>query len=154
MITRPDTIARALTPHRTRLILRALGLAAGLAMLVIGLRFLFVPEQAAKFFGVGPMPPAHQLHHAVGLRDLWAGALAAAFALTRQWRALMLWFTTGALVCFGDAILVFATGVRPSAVAFHAISGLLCSASAYALWLADRRVLTHTATAGVTPGPI
>jgi hypothetical protein len=136
-----------LSPHRTRFLLRALGVLAGMAMLIIGLRFLIVPEQAAKFFGVGAMPQGHQLHHAVGLRDLWAGALAIAFALTRQWRALTLWFATGALVCFSDAVLVHTSGVRPSAVTFHAVSGVLCTAIAVALWRSKPAGLTHTGTA-------
>lgn len=139
------------TTHRTGLILRALGLIAGVAMLVIGLRFLIAPEQAAKFFGVGTMPAGHQLHHAVGLRDLWVGALALAFAWTRQWRALTWWFAASALVCFGDAAIVMSSGGRSGAIAFHAISGLLCAAVAVALTRCGASVLTHTGTAQVTP---
>ena len=136
--------------HRINLMFRALGLIAGAAMLVIGLRFLIAPEQAAKFFGVGTMPTGHQLHHAVGLRDLWVGGLAIAFALTRQWLALTLWFTAAALVCFGDAVIVLLSGGRPSSVAFHAISGLLCGAIATAIWRFQPPLLTHTGTTQVT----
>jgi Domain of unknown function (DUF4267) len=121
--------------ERSTKIIRLCGLIAGGAMLVIGVRFLVVPEQAAKFFGVGARPSGYELNLAIGLRDLWVGALVIAFAWTRQWLALLLWFGFAAVVCFGDAALVAAHGGRPSAIVFHTVSGLLCSAVAVATFL-------------------
>jgi hypothetical protein len=128
-----DAGAHETSKHMTN-VLRLCGLIAGFAMLVIGARFLLVPGSAAKFFGVGALPTGHQLHFAVGLRDLWVGALALAFAWTRQWFALALWFGLGALVCFGDALIVALQGDRPSAVTFHAVSGVLCVGLGAAIW--------------------
>jgi hypothetical protein len=146
-MTREDRPFRSTTIQRfsgkPEPILRALGFIAGVAMLIIGVRFLVVPEAAAKFFGVGTMPSGYQLHHTVGLRDLWVGALAVAFAWTRQWLALMLWFAAAALVCFGDAAIVASTDGRPSAVVFHTVSGVLCTGIAYALWRHSQRNFTH-----------
>jgi hypothetical protein len=115
-------------------VLRLCGFIAGVAMLVIGLRFLAMPEQASKFFGVGARPQGYEFHYAVGLRDLWVAALVIAFAWTRQWTALMLWFAFAALVCFGDAALVATHGGRANAIMFHAVSGFLCTMIAIATY--------------------
>jgi hypothetical protein len=122
--------------NRSLRVIRLCGFIAGVAMLVIGVRFMIVPEQAAKFFGVGARPQGYELYSAVGLRDVWVGALVIAFAWTRQWLALILWFATAAVVCFGDAILVASHGGRPSAIAFHAGSGVICCLIAAATYKA------------------
>jgi hypothetical protein len=112
---------------------------AGVALVLIGLRFLLWPEIAAKFFGVGARPAGTELHAVVGFRDLWLGALALVFAGWRDWRALALWCATGAMVCFADAALVWAATAKPHAVAFHTISGLACAAMSATCWRRHQR---------------
>jgi Domain of unknown function (DUF4267) len=115
-------------------IVLGLAIAAGAALVVIGIRFHFWPEAAAKFFGVGARPAGTELYTAVALRDVWLGALALGLAAWREWRALALWCGLGALVCWGDAALVVSAGGKLPAVAFHTISGVVCAAVAVACW--------------------
>ena len=115
-----------------------LGGGAGLVLFVIGIRFLVVPEQATRNFGIGPRPAVETLDAIIGLRDLWLGGLAVAFALLREWRALAVWLTMGAGVCVGDAWLVAAQGGPRGgfgpAFAFHAASGAFCAAVGWRCW--------------------
>lgn len=120
---------------RAGLVLAAL---AGIALTVIGVRFLVSPEAAARFFGVGPRPAGLELHGVVGIRDLWLGLLVLAFALLRDYRALALWLGLGALVCVADAVLVTASTAKPAAIAFHLASGVFCAISAVLSWRASR----------------
>ncbi|MFM2421561.1 MAG: hypothetical protein RL291_91 [Pseudomonadota bacterium] len=113
--------------ERAALVIAAL---TGCLMLIIGLRFLISPRSASHFFGIGSAPAAESLKWVIGLRDLWVGALALAFALLREWRALALWFGFGALVCFGDAIIVARALGPTSALAFHTTAGIICLALA------------------------
>ena len=116
-----------------------LALAVGLAMLVIGFRFLSVPQQAARFFGIGSPPGPFDLHYVVALRDLWVGFLLAGLVGLREWRALALCLGLGSLVCLGDAIIVASSSGSTAAIAFHSASGVYCAVVA---WMAARRALT------------
>jgi hypothetical protein len=107
---------------------------AGVALAVIGVRFLIWPEMAARSFGVAGRPTGTELHTVVALRDLWLGALVLAFVALRDWRAMALWAGLGALVCFGDAILVASATGKPQAITFHTLSGIACCALAAACW--------------------
>src|SRR5262249_5881685 len=81
---------------------------------------------AARTFGVPGRPTGHELYYIIGLRNLWLAALAIGLAALRQWHGLALWFATGSLVCFADALIAAnATGKVPQ-VAFHLVCGLLC----------------------------
>ena len=103
---------------------------------LIGLRYLLVPESAARTFGVPGRPAGHELHYIIGLRNLWLGALAVGLAALRQWHGLALWFAIGGFVCFADARLVAnATGKLPQ-VAFHLGCGALG-------WCSGRRLLAE-----------
>lgn len=123
---------------RLGLILAAL---AGVALTLIGVRFLLWPEAAARFFGVGSRPAGVELHGVVGIRDLWLGALAIAFAILRDYRALALWLGFGALVCLADAAVVMTATAKPAAVAFHLASGVFCALAGMLCWRAHRRGL-------------
>jgi len=106
----------------------------GVLLGVIGLRYLLVPESAARTFGVPGRPAGHELHYIIGLRNLWLGALAIGLAALRQWHGLALWFATGTVVCFADALIAAtATGKLPQ-VAFHVLCGLLCILLAALCW--------------------
>ena len=109
-------------------------LLGGVLLTVIGVRYLLLPEQAARTFGLPPHPVGHELHAIIGVRNVWLGLLAIGFAALRQWRALALWFALGAIVCFADATIV--AGARGSlpAFAFHIGSGLCCLALLPAVW--------------------
>ncbi len=114
----------------------ALSVAAGLALLVIGIRFLTVPHQASRFFGIGFPPGPFDLHHVIGLRDLWLALLLIGLALLQEWRALALCLGLGVLVCGGDALIVMQSSGRLDAIAFHLVSGVYCGVLA---WLVMRR---------------
>jgi Domain of unknown function (DUF4267) len=106
----------------------------GVLLTVIGVRYLLLPEQAARTFGLPARPAGHELHTIIGLRNVWLGLLAIGFAALRQWRALALWFALGALVCFADATIVAGTRGPLSSFAFHVGSGLFCLALLPAVW--------------------
>lgn len=111
-----------------------LGGGAGLVLLVIGLRFLIVPEAATRTFGLGARPDAAALDAVIGLRDLWLAGLALAFAFLREWRALALWLLLGAGVCAGDAVIVACHGGPGLALAFHSVSGVVCAVAGWLCW--------------------
>jgi hypothetical protein len=119
--------------ERTLLVISVLG---GALLTFIGVRYLLVPEAAARAFGIPKRPLGHELYSIIGIRNVWLGLLAIGFALLRQWRALALWFASGALVCFADAtIATRALGELPQ-VAFHAGCGLICLVLAPVTWRA------------------
>jgi hypothetical protein len=109
-------------------------IAGGVLLAVIGIRYLLVPEQAARTFGVPGRPAGYELHYIIGLRNLWLGLLAVGFALIRQWRALALWFALGTIVCFADAYIAGTSTGRLPQVAFHIGCGVACAGLAAALW--------------------
>lgn len=111
-----------------------LAVLVGAVLMIIGLRFLLVPDGAAATFGLGRAAEGPYLHYVIGLRDLWLGALAIVFAVLRDWRALFLWLVMGGIVCFCDAMVVAAFGGPAAAVAFHTGAGLLCLGLAVGAW--------------------
>jgi hypothetical protein len=128
-----------LSTDRTQRLLIALGLIGGVLLTVIGVRYLLTPEAAARTFGVPGRPAGYELHYIIGLRNVWLGLLALAFALLREWRALALWFALGTIVCFADgAIAATSTGRLPQ-VAFHIGCGLACIGLAAGCWRLAKR---------------
>ena len=114
--------------------LSRLSIATGIVLFVIGVRFLVVPEDAADFFGVeGTTAPFH-LHGVIALRDLWLAVLLIGFGMWRDWRALALTLSSGALVCFADSSIVARAGGPIEAIGFHAISGCFCALVAWNAW--------------------
>lgn len=122
------------TRSRDVRLLRVLAILAGGLLLLIGVRFLIVPDSAARTFGLGRQLLGAELHWIVGLRDLWLGALAILLAVLREWRALSLWFLLGAGVCLADAGIAAHSSGKALAIAFHAGSGIFCLALGLALW--------------------
>jgi hypothetical protein len=120
-----------------------LTLATGLVLFAIGVRFLLVPEAAASFFGIERRAPGFAAHYVIALRDLWLGALAIAFALLRDWRAVALWLATATLVCFGDAVIAAESSGRTLSVLFHAASGVFCAGLGAAAWSLHWRSTSH-----------
>lgn len=112
----------------------ALALAAGIALLVIGIRFFTVPHHAARFFGLSAPSGQFDLHHVVALRDVWLALLLIGLAALREWRALALCLGLGSLVCFGDSAIVATSSGRSSAIAFHLASGIYCAALSWAAY--------------------
>jgi Domain of unknown function (DUF4267) len=119
---------------RRPLWIAVVGMAGGLLLALIGARYLLVPEQAAVTFGVPRRPAGHELYYIIGLRNLWLGLLAVAFAALRQWRALALWFAMGTIVCFGDAAIAASSTGKVAQVAFHIGCGIGCAVLAAVLW--------------------
>jgi len=109
-------------------------LLGGILLTFIGVRYLLLPEQSARTFGLPAHPVGHELHAIIGVRNVWLGLLAIGFAALRQWRALALWFALGALVCFADAMIVAGARGPLPAFAFHVASGLSCLALLPAVW--------------------
>jgi uncharacterized protein DUF4267 len=117
----------------------ALAVLGGSLLSFIGIRYLLVPEAAAKSFGLPARPAGHELYSIIGLRNLWLGALAIGLAALRQWHGLVLWFGIGVVVCFSDALIAAkATGKAPQ-IAFHLACGLLCGLLAGACWRGRER---------------
>ncbi len=110
----------------------AYGVLAGAVLTVIGIRFLVWPHSASITFGLGAYEGQPGLHYVIGLRDVWLGLLAVAFALARAFSPLSLWFLAGAVVCFSDAYVVSSFAGPWQAVAFHVISGAFCLAAGVA----------------------
>ncbi|MCH9806426.1 MAG: DUF4267 domain-containing protein [Alphaproteobacteria bacterium] len=112
-----------------------LGVFGGALLFIIGVRFMIVPDSALHTFGLSAAPENSKgVHYVIGLRDLWLGALAVAFALLKDWRALGLWFLMGSLVCWSDAAIVAANDGPGLAVAFHTASGVFCLALGLGAW--------------------
>ncbi len=105
---------------------RTIAILAGVLLAVIGVRFLVDPLEAQRTFGLGKGEAGVALHSAVGLRDLWLALLVIAFAWLKNWQALALWFTFGAAVCLGDALIVAGEGARWPYITFHVASGIVC----------------------------
>ena len=124
--------------RRARVLLGLSG-AAGLALLVIGVRFITVPQSAARFFGIGAQPTSFDLHYVIALRDLWLALLLIALAALRDWRGLALWLALGAFVCVGDSWIAATSSGRPVSVAFHLASGAFWAGLAAACWKEARR---------------
>lgn len=116
----------------------ALSAAAGIALLAIGIRFMTVPHQAARFFGIATPAGPFDLHRVVALRDVWLALLLIVLALMREWRALSLCLGLGALVCIGDSLIVMQSSGRAGAVAFHLASGVYCGVLAWLCRLRSR----------------
>lgn len=112
----------------------AAALGIGVLLALIGVRFLLAPDLAARQFGAATVATDAALHRAIGLRDVWLGALAVAFAVWRHWKGLAVWFGIGALVCFGDAVIVLASSGSLGAIAFHLAAGGLFVAVAIGAW--------------------
>ena len=121
-------------PRRTERWVFILCLLGGVLLAVIGIRYLLVPESAARTFGVPGRPVGYELHYTIGLRNLWLGLLAVGFALLRQWRALALWFAIGTIVCFADAAIAASSTGRLPQIAFHIGCGIACVGLAAATW--------------------
>lgn len=117
-----------------RRLIKVLAIATGLALLVIGIRFLVVPDRAAQFFGIGRPPGPFDLHYVVALRDLWLAGILIVLAAMEQWRALAVALGLGALVCFGDSAIAFMSSRQVWSVLFHASSGIFCAGLAAACW--------------------
>jgi hypothetical protein len=110
-----------MTTQRWVLVFSLIG---GVLLTIIGVRYFLTPEGAARTFGVPGRPAGYELYYVIGLRNVWLGLLAVAFALLREWRALALWFAMGAVVCFADAAIAASSTGRLPQVAFHAGGGL------------------------------
>ena len=93
---------------------------------VIGIRYFFSPEAAARTFGVPGRPRGMSSTTSSACSNVWLGLLAVAFAVLREWRALALWFAIGAIVCFADASIAASSTGRVPQVAFHVGCGLAC----------------------------
>ncbi len=117
----------------------AISLIGGALLTIIGIRYLLVPESAAFTFGVSEPPAGHELHHIIGLRNVWLGLLAIGFAILREWRALTLWFGIGTVVCFADAAIAATSSGKLPQVAFHVGAGVICLALTFVIPRVTRR---------------
>lgn len=131
--TRDKGVASQKSTHLERWIL-ALCLIGGVLLTVIGIRYFITPDGAARTFGVTASPAGYEFHYIIGLRNVWLGLLAVAFAGLREWRALTLWFGLGAFVCFADAAIAASSTGRLPQIAFHVGCGLACVGLAAGSW--------------------
>ena len=132
--------------RRTRWLLLNVCLLGGALLTFIGIRYFLVPRSAAVTFGVPGRPTGFELHYIIGLRNVWLGLLAVAFALMREWRALTLWFVGAVAVCFSDALIVAtSTGGRPQ-LAFHLSCGVASAVLALLCWRTARKAAAPPVT--------
>jgi hypothetical protein len=117
----------------------AISVIGGVLLTVIGIRYLLVPKSAAFTFGVAEPPAGSELHYIIGLRNVWLGLLAMGFAALREWRALMLWFGMGTVVCFADAAIAATSSGELPQVAFHVGAGVVCLALTFVIPRVTRR---------------
>ena len=124
--------------------LRILAALTGVVLLVIGIRFLIVPHQASRFFGItaAVAPGSADLHYVIGFRDIWLAAIVIVLSALKDWRGLAIWMGLGALVCMGDAAIAAQSSAKVFPVAFHLASGFFCAA------LAAACLRQHSAGAG------
>jgi hypothetical protein len=108
----------------------------GAVLLIIGVRFLLVPHQAARFFGIAPGAGSADLHYVIGIRDIWLAAIIIVLAALSDWRGLTIWLGLGVLVCVADAAIAAHSSGKATAVAFHLASGIFCGALGLACWRA------------------
>lgn len=120
--------------NRTTRLMLIFGILAGILLAAIGIRYFVVPESAARTFGVPGRPAGYELYYIIGLRNVWLGLLAVAFAALREWRALALWFALGTVVCFADAAIAASSTGRMPQIAFHVACGCACVALAIFCW--------------------
>lgn len=125
--------------RRLKRALMVSSLLGGVLLAILGVRYLLMPESAARTFGVPGRPGGYELHYIIGLRNLWLGLLAIAFATLRQWRALALWFAIGTIVCFADAAIAASSSGRLPQIAFHVGCGVACLGLAAATWRIDAK---------------
>jgi hypothetical protein len=114
----------------------------GVVLLIIGIRFLLAPHQAARFFGIAPGAGSADLHYVIGVRDIWLAAIIIILAALSDWRGLAIWLGLGVFVCIADAATAAHSSGKALAVAFHLASGVFCTALGLACWrifVAERR---------------
>ena len=108
-----------------RLITAAICLIGGVLLTVIGVRYLLMPEEAARTFGVpaagGVRTP---LHHRP--EERLARAAGGRLRPVREWRALALWFALGRSCVSPTRPLRQARPAELPQVAFHVGCGLAC----------------------------
>lgn len=119
-----------------RRVLRILAASTGVVLLIIGMRFLLVPHQAARFFGLAPGTGSADPHYVIGVRDIWLAAIIIILAALSDWRGLAIWLGLGVFVCIADAAIAAHASGKALAVAFHLMSGVYCGALALACWRA------------------
>lgn len=92
------------------LVQMAAGLAGlmGVAIIVIGARYLLVPEATAATFGLPAAPSANRLAwlEVKGVRDIVSGLLGLLLIATAQFRELGWFLIVVALIPIGDALIV------------------------------------------------
>jgi Domain of unknown function (DUF4267) len=130
-------------PRTWLLPVRWLAASAGLVLLGIGIRFLLVPQKAARFFGIAPLTAdvSAELSYVIGLRDIWLALLVLVLSAVGDWRGLAVWLGLGAAVCLGDAAIAASSSGRPLSVGFHLGSGVYCAVLALICWRHHRQRL-------------
>ncbi|NUP08087.1 MAG: DUF4267 domain-containing protein [Polyangiaceae bacterium] len=100
---------------------------AGAMLVLIGARFLLVPEAAAEAFGV-PMTDLTAYPQAKGIRDLVFGVLLGTFFLMRERRAAAVLMLVGSVIAVADGFIVLAArGVQPGFLAIHWGTAIVCA---------------------------
>ena len=107
-------------------VLRVLTFLGGALLVVIGIRFFLIPEQAARIFGIRTAGSGFELHNVIAARDVWLGLLAIGLAWLKEWRALALWFALGFFVCLADAAVVVSSGGKAGPISFHLSGAAMC----------------------------
>ena len=101
----------------------------GISLLFIGSRFLFVPEQAERGFGLLYNQPNEAFHYIKGVRDSFSGLLIVVFTILNWRKPLAAVFVIGSLIPVGDMLIVLTSSSAIASAAW--IHGL----TALAVWI-------------------
>ncbi|QVQ50801.1 DUF4267 domain-containing protein [Spiractinospora alimapuensis] len=124
----------------------ALAAAMCVAIIVVGVRFLVVPESGAADYGIAAAATGEAGPYLAvkGLRDLSFGVIGLTLLVVRQFRAAGWVMIAVSLVPFGDAAIVVANGGSPAlAYGMHGGTGVALVLVG-ALLLRDRRAVPAT----------
>ncbi len=117
----------------------------GVAIILIGARFLLAPQTAAAGFGVPAGPPEapsptgipYPWLYAKGVRDIASGVFIAILLVNRTPHLLGAFMAAASLIPLGDMVIVLSSGgTRAAAFGIHGATALVILAASAALLMA------------------
>ena len=107
----------------------AIAFLLGLAMIFLGARFFFSPEEATAAFGIRFNANGdHSFHHIKGIRDIFSGILLCALVLMKERRALGVMLFVATIIPVSDMITVLSKSYNGVQQAIpHIMATIICS---------------------------
>ena len=112
----------------TKKVSYALAFLLGLAMVFLGARFFFSPEEATAAFGIRfDANGDYSFHHIKGIRDIFSGLLLCALVLLNERRALGVMLIAATIIPFSDMLTVFSKSYAGLQQAIpHIAAAIIC----------------------------